>query len=330
MMKTSRRLTVMLTAVVVLVVALVLNGAHQTPAFSESAASEPTAPEPTNDTAEADLPGAAEIQAMLAAYPSRIDRAEVRDGEWALLMDDEWYYWASGRLLPAALRADAESYVGIRFYRYEPGPVQVREIDAALEGRLLERTSQQNDGDPDTRERFNDFLDTLYGIASRDDAEHQVRRVEFLGRSTRVHPLLVEPLARVERTILAKALDHPEVSEFLDRLASVHGYNWRNIAGTVRRSYHSYGIAVDLVPYSYRGEWPYWLWAAQAGVDEWWDLPVESRWQIPQPVVDAFEANGFIWGGKWLFFDNLHFEYRPESMIIAERRSSSERANGSD
>jgi len=323
-------MTATLTAIVVLIIVLVLNGARGTPAQSEREASEPALSDPAavdfmTATEDADLPGAAEMQAMVAAYPTRIDRAEVRDGEWALLMDGEWYYWASGRLLPATLRSEADSYVGIRFYRYEPGPVQMREIDAALEGRLLERTSQQSDGDPDTRERFNDFLDTLYEIASRNDAERQVRSVEFLGRSTRVHPLLVEPLARVERTILAKAVDHPQVGEFLDGLASVHGYNWRNIAGTVRRSYHSYGIAVDLVPYSYRGEWPYWLWAAQSGVNEWWELPVQSRWQIPQQIVDAFEANGFIWGGKWLFFDNLHFEYRPESMIIAERRSAAER-----
>jgi hypothetical protein len=32
----------------------------------------------------------------------------------------------------------------------------------------------------------------------------------------------------------------------------------------------------------------------------------------PQPVVDAFEGEGFYWGGKWLFFDNMQFEYRPE------------------
>jgi len=308
MRRTRRRLTATLTAIVVLIVALVLNGARRAPAASDAADSEPAVLRTGRADEDDDLPGAEEIQAMVAAYPTRISRAEVRDGEWALLMDGEWYYWASGRLLPASLRSEAESYVGIRFYRYEPGPAQLREIDAALEGRLLERTSQQSDGDPDTRERFNDFLDT-----------------EFLGRSTRVHSLLVEPLARVERMILAKAVDHPEVSEFLDELASVHGFNWRNIAGTVRRSYHSYGIAVDLVPYSYRGEWPYWLWAAQAGVTEWWDLPLQSRWQIPQQVVDAYEANGFIWGGKWLFFDNLHFEYRPESMIIAERRSAGER-----
>jgi hypothetical protein len=29
-------------------------------------------------------------------------------------------------------------------------------------------------------------------------------------------------------------------------------------------------------------------------------------------VIKAFEDEGFIWGGKWEQYDNMHFEYRPE------------------
>ena len=36
-----------------------------------------------------------------------------------------------------------------------------------------------------------------------------------------------------------------------------------------------------------------------------------------QDVVTIFEANGFIWGGKWFHFDTIHFEYRPE-LLVAE------------
>lgn len=266
------------------------------------------------------LPGAQEITAMAAVYPGRIDRAEVRGGEWALRMDERWYYWADGRLLPESQKADAELYVPIRFYRYELGPLQPRRIDEELAARLEERTSRQSVGGTDTRRRFNDFLDTLYRIDSRDAAERIVRRVELLGHSTRVHPLLVEPLRRVERTIRALMPHDPEVAAFVNGLSAVHGYNWRYIANTVRRSYHSYGVAVDLVPRSYGGQWPYWLWAAQAGIDRWWELTLQQRWTVPQPVINAFEAQGFIWGGKWLFFDNLHFEYRPESVRMARRR----------
>ena len=33
--------------------------------------------------------------------------------------------------------------------------------------------------------------------------------------------------------------------------------------------------------------------------------------------VEAFEAEGFIWGGKWSEFDLMHFEYRPELILLA-------------
>ncbi len=269
------------------------------------------------------LPGAEQVMALRASYPSRISAAEVRDGEWALEMDGAWYYWADGRLLPDALRDRANEFVPIHLYRYELGPAPNREITADLQRVLSERTMQQSDGQTDERQRFNEFLDSLYQISSRDDAERIVRRVSFLGFNTRVHPLAVEPLAQVERTILAIMPHDESVARFVQGLAAVHGFNWRNIAGTVRRSYHSYGVAVDLLPSSYGGTFPYWLWAAQAGIDAWWDPTTATRWRVPQPIIDAFEAGGFIWGGKWLFFDNLHFEYRPESIFMAEHRFAS-------
>ncbi len=269
------------------------------------------------------LPGAQQVQALHASYPSRISGAEVRDGEWALEMDGVWYYWADGRLLPDALRDRAHEFVPIHLYRYELGSMPSREITPDLERVLSERTTQHSDGRTDERQRFNDFLDSLYQISSARDAERIVRRVSFLGFNTRVHPLVVEPLAQVERLVLAVMPHDESVARFVRDLSAVHGFTWRNIAGTARRSYHSYGVAVDLIPRSYAGTFPYWLWAAQAGIDSWWDDATAKRWAVPQPIIDAFEASGFIWGGKWLFFDNLHFEYRPESIYMAEHRPAS-------
>ena len=169
----------------------------------------------------------------------------------------------------------------------------------------------------DERLRFNGFLDSLYGISSRDEGEQTTQAIFFLGLETRVHPLLVDPLSRVDARIRAHFPSSKPVRELVENLAAADAYNWRNIAGTQRRSYHSYGVAIDLVPKYYGGKWPYWLWAAQSGVEEWWSIPLEERWLVPQPIVDAFEAEGFIWGGKWMLFDGLHFEYRPESILMA-------------
>ena len=99
----------------------------------------------------------------------------------------------------------------------------------------------------------------------------------------------------------------------------------RNIAGTRTRSYHAYGLAVDLVPLSYEGKHMYWRWSRVHNRDGWSRIPMSRRWMPPQKVVESFEGQGFVWGGKWSRFDNIHFEYRPE--IIFYNRMLGETGN---
>jgi hypothetical protein len=98
----------------------------------------------------------------------------------------------------------------------------------------------------------------------------------------------------------------------------MNGYNYRFVDGTRTRSYHSYGLAIDLIPRSYGGRHPYWRWAMSREPD-WWAVPYERRWMPPLPLVETFERHGFVWGGKWLFFDTMHFEYRPEVLLLARQ-----------
>lgn len=115
-----------------------------------------------------------------------------------------------------------------------------------------------------------------------------------------------------------------QLSAVLDELASLEGmapffdqpggsFNWRRIAGTNRRSTHSYGIAVDLN-------------AAIGGYWRWTGRPEGNAGtydnRIPEPLVRAFERRGFIWGGKWHHFDGMHFEYRPELILHARLTAS--------
>lgn len=260
------------------------------------------------------LPGAHEIQALRQAFPHRVEDIGFRQGQWALRIDGEWFYWAEGRLLSAEYRDRWDEFVSIRFYNYQLGPWQERQIDADLEARLRERTSNRN---TDSRIRFNSFLDRLYRIEGQAAAEQRMRRVSFLGMNTRVHSDMVAALDRVEGRIRNAMMGDQSVRQYVQNLSGLHGYNWRNIAGTARRSYHAYGMAVDLVPRVWNGRWGYWRWAADGGVPDWWNLRGDQRYHPPQPVIDAFEAEGFIWGGKWLFFDPIHFEYRPEVIIMA-------------
>ena len=83
------------------------------------------------------------------------------------------------------------------------------------------------------------------------------------------------------------------------------GYDCRVIAGTARRSMHAYGAAFDLN----HGRTHYWQWSdAAAGMI----TPYVNT--VPLEIVAAFEAEGFLWGGRWAHFDTMHFEYRPEML----------------
>lgn len=80
-------------------------------------------------------------------------------------------------------------------------------------------------------------------------------------------------------------------------------YNCRAIAGSGRRSAHGYGIAVDIALKHAH----YWRWSKP---EPGGGLAYHN--EIPPEIVAAFEAEGFIWGGRWSHYDTMHFEYRPE------------------
>jgi hypothetical protein len=143
------------------------------------------------------------------------------------------------------------------------------------------------------RARVDGLLLATYG----PDPGRQQRRIRFLGRPLRVHRAIVPALERVAaRLVQARRVD-PGIVPFLARLSG--GFAVRAIAGTDRRSPHAYGIAVDLD----KTKTEYWRWQ-----------PPPPRWRnrVPQSIVDAFEAEGFIWGGRWYHYDTMHFEFRPE------------------
>jgi hypothetical protein len=161
---------------------------------------------------------------------------------------------------------------------YRPGPI--RPVD----------TENQDPG----RVRVEPLLAATYG----PKVEARLVRVRFLGLPVRVHQKIAPALARVaERLATARKRDS-SLAPFLRKLSG--GYAARKIAGTDRTSAHAYGIAFDL----HTSVSDYWR----------WQKPRPLRWRnrVPQAIVDAFEAEGFIWGGRWYHYDTMHFEYRPE------------------
>jgi len=81
-------------------------------------------------------------------------------------------------------------------------------------------------------------------------------------------------------------------------------FNYRVISGTNRLSPHAYGIAIDLAS----DKRDYWKWASKEEGEK-------RLISYSNELVEIFEQNGFVWGGKWSHFDILHFEYRPEIIL---------------
>jgi hypothetical protein len=262
--------------------------------------------------------GEAEMKALARAYPDRIEEVSFRNHDWALRIGDSWYYWASGRLLPEQLRDRWQEFASYRFYSYSLDLPPLRQLDDEAKLRLKRRLEESEDNPP---LRHQGFLSDLYEAATRGQTEARIVTVELMGFEVRVHERIAEPLKAVNADLERLIATDPGAKRFAAGLNGLAGYNWREIAGTRSRSYHSYGIAVDLEPKSFGGRHTYWRWALPH-TEEFYSIPYEQRWMVPQQIVEIFERHGFVWGGKWLFFDTMHFEYRPEILVLARSREA--------
>ena len=185
------------------------------------------------------------VRALARAYPGRGLEAAYRDGDWAVRVDDTWYYWAQGRLLPEGLRGEWPRYAPYRFYRYPDSLPPVAQPDPQTRERLRAIVERNTASPP---ERYEGLLSALYQAGTRGQTEARVTTVSFLGLTVRVHQLVAPALSAVAEELGRLREADPMVRDFLAGLKGLAGYNWRPIDGTRSRSYHSYGIAVDLVP----------------------------------------------------------------------------------
>ncbi|EAI5647805.1 glycoside hydrolase [Campylobacter fetus] len=90
--------------------------------------------------------------------------------------------------------------------------------------------------------------------------------------------------------------NNPNLLKYLDNPAGT--FNYRKISKTDLLSAHSWGIAIDI----------------NVNMSDYWQWSKDGKYHnnIPKDIVEVFEKNGFIWGGRWKHFDTMHFEYRPE------------------
>jgi len=267
----------------------------------------------TPATAEQQTRAEQVMKAFAAAYPERIEKAEFRNGDWAVLLRGTWFYYAEGKLLPANLLASAADYHPQPFYRYQIELPAWKDPSPEESARYREMSNNRSFN---TIRRAPHFFDALWRAHNRDESYQRIKTIRFLEKTVMINYSILEELSLVEEHILAAAKTDPQVQAWVNNVSTLEGWNWRNIADTQTRSYHAYGAAIDILPKSLGGKETYWLWAAQKRED-WWNVSYNGRFHPPLAVIKSFEKYGFVWGGKWLYFDTMHFEYRPEILLFS-------------
>jgi len=233
-----------------------------------------------------------DLAVLVTAYPGLITSIEVDHAGRAtvVLHDGTRLPYDDGRPRDAQQALNAPDIRTMLAQPYPLGPV------------LVEPAPHMSPG----RRRVESFFLALYGHSKAEVAAN-CRPVAFFGQTIRFNSRYgaADAFARVVASLQGLVAQHPEMRRYL--LPASGGMVWRTIAGTKRLSVHSFAAAVDVSP---RGN-PYWR-----------NLPpgtniLTTRQAFPPAIVAAFERQGFIWGGKWAEFDLMHFEYRPELILLA-------------
>lgn len=155
----------------------------------------------------------------------------------------------------------------------------------------------------------NDALFRAIWFSDRAAARASLAQVVYAGRTQRATFQMTRKYcvhAQLQAALDEIAAQGPGIDRFFESVGG--SFNWRKIAGTNRLSAHSFGISVDFNT-ELGG---YWRWSgAKPGQAARYDN------KYPAELVQAMERYGFIWGGKWHHFDGMHFEYRPELILMA-------------
>ncbi len=209
-------------------------------------------------------------------------RSVEQGGQWLVRLGQSSQPYDDGQSKNPIQRIETPDLQDMFSERYRSGPI---------------RKVQRAEEDPG-RARVEALFMVRYG-RTKAAVSAALQPVDFVGTRVRVHRLVAPAFRAVAGRLGPLLRQKPALREFVTGIGGT--FAWRPIAGTQRRSAHSYGIAIDLnVKRSH-----YWRWRMNnAGMA--WDN------SYPQEIVDAFEAEGFIWGGRWYHYDTMHFEYRPE------------------
>ena len=222
-------------------------------------------------------------------------------------------YWADGKFLPLEELANKDLYSSLLYHypKEVPNPKDFTEEDIL---RIKEFTNPKNRSEGKGSPQF--LYNLIYEVETRISTEAKIKSHSFLGKKTNAHQFIHDKLNLVQSDIYEIAKTDSEVQTFLDKLDSADSYAWRVISDSGNRSFHSMGLAIDVLPKGWGQKNLYWAWRRDIDPKNWMMLDLDRRWMPPQRVIEIFERHGFIWGGKWIIWENMHFEYRPEVILF--------------
>lgn len=256
-------------------------------------------------------PGITESLALHLAYPKRISPPQIKNNRLGFYLDGIWFNWADGKLLTDDTMDKASNFSEHLFFAYDQNPPPLLKA-SENNNKMMEEV--YNGRKTNTQIRNNEFLDTLYNGKNERSISKNIKLVRFLGFQVRAHEFTIDKLENVDKEIKLFSQTNNEAKAFLKSLKTVSGFVWKTISKSSSRSYHSYGVAFDTLPKRAGNKQIYWAWT-RVNNRSWYAVDYENRWSPPKSIVEIFEKNGFIWGGKWQFYDTIHFEYRPEILI---------------
>jgi D-alanyl-D-alanine carboxypeptidase len=224
--------------------------------------------------------------ALLRAYPTVLDRIEGRD-----------LVWRDGTRMPIGA---AQPHKTFATWLSAPELIDMFTLPYAT-GPLPTQPALNDDPG---RARPSAFFNKLYGDCTKGEVTPHLTDVIWLPKKSRQRLKFTSRHGAAERLAAVSARLDALPASFDRYLLNPSGtYNCRPIAGTNRISPHGYGIAIDLNTKTTH----YWGHLKQPA-----NAPIAYRNTVPAEIVAAFEAEGFIWGGRWYHYDTMHFEYRPE------------------
>jgi D-alanyl-D-alanine carboxypeptidase-like protein len=154
------------------------------------------------------------------------------------------------------------------------------------------------------------FFDKMYGDCKSGRVGAELVPVVSLPK-TWGHVVKITSVNGVDRHLAAISRELDELSESHKKYLYPPGgtYACRSVADAGQPSMHGWGAAIDINP----ALSDYWLWRRSTSG------PSDYVNRVPPDIVRVFERHGFIWGGRWLHYDTMHFEYRPE--LLGEQLS---------